>query len=106
MSKAVCSSPLAHPIVSNDGSRFEFSHGFTDLRVSQAIDVLCDKEDKFLIRTNYSKGLKEKVPWPDSTVDNSLYRHKDLEYICLFEFVTDYQKIYKTFKNMNKKQDK
>ena len=37
MSKAVCSSPLAHLIVSNDGPRSEFSHEFTHLLVTKQL---------------------------------------------------------------------
>ena len=43
LSKAVCSSTMAHLIVSNNGSRFQFSHGFPNLLVSQAMDVLDGK---------------------------------------------------------------
>ena len=63
LSKALCSSAMGHLITSNDGSRFQFSHGFTHLLVSQAIDVLDGKDVEFCIRTNYSKALKDKVLW-------------------------------------------
>ena len=40
MSKAFRSAPMAHIFVSNGGSRFQFSHKFTNLIVSQLLDVL------------------------------------------------------------------
>ena len=70
MSEAVCSSPMAHLIVSNDRSIFEFSHSFINLLVSQAVDVLEGKESEFWIRTNFSKAKNEKVFWTDSSLDN------------------------------------
>ena len=44
LSKAIVSSTLAHFIVTNDGSRFSYSHGFVPLLASQALDVLNNKE--------------------------------------------------------------
>ena len=39
--------------------------------------------------------------WPDSTVDDYLYRDDALEDLCLYEFVTFYSKDFKKFKEMN-----
>jgi hypothetical protein len=100
LSKAVCSSTLGHLIVSNNGSRFQFLHDFTNLLVSQAIDVLEGKEGSFRIRTNWSKARKEKVSWPDSILDDYLYRPVELEDLCYYDFVAKYEKVYKTFKQM------
>ena len=61
LSKAVCSSTMAHLIVSNDGSRFQLSHGFSNLLVNQAIDARDGKPADFCMRHNYSKTLQEKV---------------------------------------------
>ena len=52
LSKAVCSATLAHFIICNDGSWFNFSHGFTQLLASLAMDVLEGKEGNFRIRRN------------------------------------------------------
>lgn len=100
MSKAVCSSTMAHLIVSNDGSRFEYSHGFSNLLVSQTIDVLNGKEGRFRVRNNFSKTKKESVLWPDSTVDDYVHRDGILDKVCLYEFVAKYKKECKSFKQM------
>ena len=59
MSKAVCSSTMAHHIMSNNGPRFEYSHEFTDLQIGQTMNVLNDKDDQFHIRTNYCRTQKK-----------------------------------------------
>ena len=71
--------------MTKDESRFEDSHGFTNLLGSQAMDVLCGKQGKFCIKTNYSTAQKEKVFRPDLTVDGYMFRQKDLEHVCLYE---------------------
>ena len=74
----VISATMQHLLICNGGSRFQFSHGFTNLLISQALDVLDGKDGQFRIRTNYSKSRKEKILWPDSTVDNYLYQDEEL----------------------------
>ena len=105
MSKAVCSSPMAHLIVSNDGSRFQYSHGHTHLLATQAMDVLEGKDADFRVRTNYSQSRKEKIVWPDSIFDSYRYRSSNpsdkLEDLCYYEFVSKFEKINKKFKQMN-----
>ena len=100
LSKAVCSSTLGHLIVSSNGSRFQYSHDFANLLVSQAIDVLGGKEGNFRICTNCSKSAKEKVYWPDSILDAYICRPEDLENLCYYDFIAKYEKVYKTFKQM------
>ena len=104
LSRAVCSSTMANLIVSNDGARFEYSHDTTNLLVSQAEDVLDGKEGEFRIRTNVSKHTKEKVMWPDSPLDCYLNRPKELEDMCYYAFTERYEKVNKTFKQMNRRQ--
>ena len=90
LSKAVCGSTLAHLIIDNDSSRFQYSHGFTNLLVSQTLDVQEGKKGQFLIRTNYSKVQKKKVMWPDSTVDDYLCRHEVKKSAMVVVEVTSY----------------
>ena len=91
LSKAVCSSPIAHLIMSNNGSRFEYSHTFNDLLVGQAIVVLNDKEDLCCIRANYSQAKKSKVFWLDYMVADYLYRPEILDKICMYEYASKYE---------------
>ena len=93
MSRVICSAPMAHFIVCNDGSRFQFSHKFTNILVSQMLDVLDGKEGHFRVRTNYSKALKQKVFWADSAVDDYLHRPAALEDCCMYDFVSGYKKM-------------
>ena len=102
MSRAMCSSPMTHLIVSNDGSRSEFSYGFTNLLLTQAVDVLEGKEGEFRIRTNFSKTKNEKVFWPDSSLDNYRYRPPDRIGMCYYEFVAKYEQKNKKFKQIDK----
>ena len=101
MSKACISAPMAHFIVCNDGSRFQFSHKFAHLLVSQMLDVLDGKEGHFRVRTNYSKTRKQKVLWADSAVDDYLHRPMALENCCLYDFISLFEKVCKKFKQMN-----
>ena len=59
LAKAVCSSTMAHYLVSNNGSRFQYSHRFANLLVSQAIDVMCGKSGQFRLVTSWDKTRKE-----------------------------------------------
>jgi len=102
LSKAVCSSTLAHFIICNDGSRFNFSHGFSQLLASQAMDVLNGKPGNFRIRRNFSKETEKAVMWPDSQLDDFRYRPDDLDDLCYYEQMMLFEKIPKTFNEMNK----
>ncbi len=55
-------------------------------------------EGNFCFSTNCSKTLKEKVYWPDSILDDYIYRPAKLEDLCYCDFVAKYEKVYKTFK--------
>ena len=71
------------------------------------MDVLQGKDGQFRIQTNYSTAEKQKVFWPDSTVNDYLHRHEVLEDLCIYEFVARYKKMNKKFKQMDthKKKD-
>ena len=86
--KAVCSSTMAHLIVSNNvsSSRLQFSRGFSNLQVSPAIDVLDGKPADFCMRHNYSKTLQEKVVWEDSIFDDYIHQPDALEHLCYYNF--------------------
>ena len=100
MSKAVYRVTMAHLIVSNEGSRFQFSHKLMYLLVSQMHDKLDDKEVNCCIRTNYSMLQKHKVMWPDSSADDYLYRPNESENMCLYEYVSKFKKVCKKFKEI------
>ena len=101
MTKAVCSSPLGHLMVSKDGSRFEYSHDHTNLLVSQVMDALDGKEIACRIRKNRLKVTKKKVLWPDSFTDDYVHRPLALEELCLYEYTAHYEKECKTWKQID-----
>lgn len=104
LSKAICSSTMAHLlIVNNDGQRFEFSHEFSNILVGQMVDVLEGRGGRFRVRTNYSKAQGTIVRWGDSSVDDYIYRHDNLDGISLYQFNAEYRKVCKSFKQMNDK---
>eukprot|EP00986_Skeletonema_menzelii_P019921 scaffold29575_cov320-Skeletonema_menzelii.AAC.1 len=103
MTKAICSSTMAHLLILNkDGQRFEYSHDFSNILVSQMEDVLEGGEGSFRIRTNFSKTTGETVRWADSSVDDYIYRSEILEEMSLYEYNAKCSKVCKTFKEMNK----
>ena len=104
-SKAVCSSTMAHLITSNDGTRFQFSHGFSNFLVSQAIDVLGGKSTAVCMRHNYSKMVQEKVVWEDSIFNDYIHQPDALEHLCYYNFVANNEKVCKTFRQMGGKKD-
>jgi hypothetical protein len=103
LSKAICSSTMAWLLInSEDGQRFQYSHQFTNVLVNQMEDVLDGKDGHFRIRKNHSKSQNDIVLWPDSSVDDYIYRHNDLDEMSLYEFNAKCKKVYKTFKQMNR----
>ncbi len=72
----VISSTMAHLISCNNGSRFVFSHKFSDLLVGQMEAKLEGQDINVQIRTSKVPGVELKC-WPDSLVDD--YIHKPLQ---------------------------
>ena len=104
LSKTVCNSTMGHLVVRHDDSRFQYSHGFTNLLVSQAIDVMDGKDGQFCIRTNFSRVQKANMLWPDSAVDDYIHRPDEFEAMCSYNYVGKCGNVSKTFKQMNKNQ--
>ena len=55
---------MLHRIVSNGGTRFNFSHGFADLLISQLDAVIENKDVRVRIRNNLLNGKPHL--WPDA----------------------------------------
>lgn len=100
LTKSVCSSPLAHLIMSLDGSRFQYSHGFAPLLVRQALDALDEKDTECRIRINWSKKTG-KVLWPDSVYDDYIHRPVELESLSFYEYNARYLKVCKKWKEID-----
>ena len=99
-SRNVISATLQHLLVSNGGSRFNFSHGFGNLLVGQLEATLEGWAIDVRVRTNIYKG--EKRVWQDSASDDYIHRpdSKEFRKMCPYEMTMLFKKTPKTFKEM------
>jgi hypothetical protein len=67
----VISATMAHLIPCNDGSRFVFSHTFSDLLVGQMDATLEGQDINVRIRSN--KLQNKIITWPDSLADDYIH---------------------------------
>ena len=81
----VISATMAHLIPCNGGSRFVFSHEFSDLLVGQMEASLEGQETNVRIQSNKSKDGIIKT-WPDSLADDYIHRPIDekFEQMCSY----------------------
>ena len=102
LSRDVVSSTMAHLLISQGGERFIYSHGFSYLLLHNLENILEGKGTiGFRFRTNWNKDKKERISWPDCSAYDYIYRPIELECMCFFEYTMWYQKVYKTFKQIN-----
>jgi len=99
-SRNVISATLQHLLVSNGGSRFNFSHGFGNLLVGQLEATLEGWAIDVRVRTNIYKG--DKKVWQDSASDDYIHRPDSEEFrkMCAYEMTMLFRKTPKTFKEM------
>ena len=71
LSSTVVSAPLAHVLIVK-GSRFQFSHDFGNLLLTQIIDYLDgDKEMSYYLCRGYNTSGKE-IQWPEMFAANHI----------------------------------
>ena len=105
-SRYVVSATMAHLLICQNGTRFKFSHNFSDLLVGQMEAALEGEQVDFRIRVNRHK--KKKIAWKDSLSDDYIHRPfgtkhgKNFEDMCSYEMSSRYKKKYLTFSQMNK----
>ena len=106
-SRDVVSSTMAHYLVTHGGSRFSASHKPKHLLLKQLEETLDGKAVNFILRrTNKSKEDGTMIQWPESLADDYLYRPKELEHICAYEFTELYDKKFYSLKDIDdEKQD-
>ena len=82
-SRHVVSSPMGHLITMLDGARFEYSHEFVNLLVSQLDATLEGLPVDARIRRNKGRS-GETVLWPDSSADVYIHcpDHEDTNDLC------------------------
>jgi len=71
-SRDVVSATMAHFLICNDGSRFNFSHEFTNLLLTQMEDCLEGKQVHLVLRKNMDKD-GNLCTWADSSADDYIF---------------------------------
>ena len=97
----VQSSTMAHLITCQNGSRFVYSHMFSNLLVTQMEATLENHPTNVRIRTSKSKTPGEDGQcWPDSLADDYIYRpeHEEFENSCFYQMTREYKKKFKKLK--------
>jgi hypothetical protein len=91
---------MAHLIPCNDGSRFVYSHTFSDLLVGQMEATLEGQDINVRIQSNKLKN--EIITWPDSLADDDIHHPIDyeLDRICFYKMTMRYKKEFKAFWNI------
>ncbi len=96
----ISSATIAHLIQCNDGSRFVYSHTFSDLLVGQMEATLEGQDINVCIQSN--KLQNKIITWSDSLADD--YMHCPIDYeldqICFYEMTLCYKKGFKAFWNI------
>ena len=98
-SRAKISSTMAHLISCNNGSRFVYSHEFSNLLVTQMEATLEEQETFVRIRTSKVPGSEIQY-WTDSLAHDYLHRpiQPEFERICFYQMTSEYKKEYKKYK--------
>ena len=99
LSRDVVSSTMAYLLICQEGSRFSFSHKFSNLLLTQMEDVLDGKQVHFILRRNMGSD-KKVMQWADSSADDYRYRGEELQNMCFYEFTMKVEKKFKTFAMM------
>ena len=97
-SRHVVSATMAHLIVSLDGTRFEFSHKFGHLLISQLEATLNGESTDFRIRSMTID--KQQHIYHDSTSEDYIYRPRQLEDKCSYYMTMWYKKTTKSPKRI------
>jgi hypothetical protein len=92
----VISATMAHLIPSNGGSRFVFSHKFSDLLVGQMEATLNGHKINVRIRTNKLHD-GQIISWPESLADDYIHRPASDTFVNMsfFQLTQDYTKEFK-----------
>ncbi len=95
----VISATMAHLIPSNGGSRFVFSHDFSDLLVGQMEATLEGQDINVRIRTNKLHN-GQLISWADSLADDYIHRplSEHFEMMSFYEMTQKYRKVFKNLR--------
>ncbi len=93
----VTGATMAHLMPSNGGSRFVFSHNFSELLVGQMVATL--EGHNINVRIKTGKLTKGKIKsCPDSLADDSIHcpQYQDFEHMSFYEMTRYYKKGFQT----------
>ncbi len=92
----VISATMAHLIPTNGGSRFVFSHDFSDLLVGQMKAILEGQDVNVRIRPGKVTNRKM-TSWPNSLADDCIHcpQHQDFEHMSFYKMSRCYKKVFK-----------
>ncbi len=96
----VMSTTMAHLIVSQGGTRFTFSHDFTDVIVDQIIAALRGEDVNYIIRCNQDKNSKKAAQLADSWANDYIHCSEILKHLSLYQFTEHFWKEYMTWKEI------
>ena len=87
----IVSATMAHHLVFNEGSRFRFSHGLVPLLLSQTESLLDNANVDLVLRTTRISQTEE-VRWADCSGHDYIYRPRELEQLCFYQFLMWYER--------------
>jgi hypothetical protein len=85
---------LAHLIISQNGTRFTFSHDFGHLLLSQLEATL--EGSPIDVRVQTTKVDGKTYFWPDSSSDDYIQHPNALDGMCSYEMAMYYKKVVKS----------
>ena len=88
LSSNVMSATMGHLLVTQ-GSRFSFSHSFSNLLLTQLQDLINEKEVRCRFKKKTGKDGKE-TWWPDCFAYDYRWRPLELEKMCSYEMTMQY----------------
>ena len=90
-SRYIVSSTMAHLLICQGGTRFQFSHGFTDLLVGLEA-ALEGKPVEFRLQMN--RHRKRRIVWKDSLADDYIHRPGSSEFkdLCPYQMAMKFKK--------------
>ena len=102
LSQDVVSATMAHLLVSQEGTRFTFSHEFKDLLLGQMLNRLDGKDPGDFVLRRRMKNETEADFWPDFSVNDYLFRHDCAKDISFYDFTARYEKVILSKERMMK----
>ncbi len=100
-SRYVVSATMGHLLICQKGTRFMFSHDFSDLLIGQLEAAVEGLPVDFRIRVNRHKNRR--IAWRDVLAHDYIHRPIEsmFENMCAYEMSMKYQKKYLLFKQMD-----